>query len=115
MAQQEQQREQQGQDATERNESGPESSRQAKNISRAAEATPARYGAWENRRGPFSLMRRLSDDMDRFLDEFFAGGRDWLDFPRSRWPQIEVSEQGNRIVVQADVPGLKMQNSVASC
>lgn len=66
--------------------------------------------------GPFSLMRRLSDDMDRLFGDFFGprlfdwGERDELGWPRietSSWPEIEISQQGNKLVVQADIPGLK--------
>jgi HSP20 family protein len=65
--------------------------------------TPARV------RSPFSLMRRLSDDMERMFDEFditrpFALARqvpgfDWL-------PAIELFQKDNTLFVRADLPGL---------
>lgn len=64
---------------------------------------------------PFSLMRRFSDDMDRIFDEFFGSslaswgssrtnppGRD-----ETWWPQIEVTQRDEKLVVLADIPGLK--------
>lgn len=61
-------------------------------------------------RTPFSLMRRLSDDMERMFEEMDVtrpftftrpGGRvfDWL-------PPIEVFEKDNLLTVRAELPGL---------
>jgi HSP20 family protein len=60
-------------------------------------------------RTPFSLMRRLSDDMERMFEEFditrpFAltkrtPGFDWL-------PAVELFEKDNTLFVRADLPGL---------
>ena len=71
---------------------------------------------------PFTLMRRLADDMDRMFEDIGfgggwlsprAGGRSWLS-PRtfqSGWdlwtPDIEVFHRGNELVVKADLPGLQ--------
>jgi len=60
--------------------------------------------------GPLSLnlMRRLSERMDQFFEDVFgsafgAFGR----FEESTWwPQIDVSQQGNKLTVHADLPGL---------
>ena len=61
--------------------------------------------------GPASLMRRLSDDMDRLFEGFLGGSRGWpraeMDTAASWWPEIDVSQQGDKLVVQADVPGMK--------
>jgi HSP20 family protein len=62
---------------------------------------------------PFMLMRMLSDDLDRVAASFGFGR-----FPRPgdlmqqggirTWsPQIEVSEDNGRLMVRADLPGLK--------
>jgi HSP20 family protein len=55
---------------------------------------------------PFSLMRRFADQMDRA----FASGM-WPEFGREGggiWsPAIDVSERDGKIVVRADLPGLK--------
>jgi HSP20 family protein len=76
------------------------------------------YGAYGA--GPFSMMRRITDEMDR-LFESFGLGRSF--FPSegqggsSLWsgeggnalwsPHVEVSERDGTIVVAADLPGVK--------
>jgi HSP20 family protein len=65
---------------------------------------------------PFSLMRRLSDDMERLFEDTW-GGRQFprllrrLDFPEARWmPNIEVFERKGEFVVRADLPGMTKDN-----
>ena len=55
---------------------------------------------------PFSLMRRMSEDMDRMFSDATASGdgSTWL-------PAVEVTERGNNLVVRADLPGIN-QNDV---
>jgi HSP20 family protein len=70
--------------------------------------------------GPFSMMRRLSDDMDRFFGDVFGPrlfdwgergeGLGWSKGDSSLWPAIEVNQEGNKLVVQADIPGLKKED-----
>ena len=65
--------------------------------------------------GPIGLMRRMGEDMDQFFNEFF-GISPWARRVRSfgaglldmdtRWPQIEVHQKGNKLVVVADLPGM---------
>jgi HSP20 family protein len=60
-------------------------------------------------RSPFSLMRRLSDDMERMFQDFdvrpfallapVSQEYDWL-------PAVEIFEKDNVLVVRADLPGL---------
>jgi HSP20 family protein len=72
--------------------------------------------------GPFSLMRRISDEMDRFFENFGLGGRsgffpsqdrDWgegqgsANVPSMWSPHIEVFERNGKLVIQADLPGIK--------
>jgi HSP20 family protein len=72
--------------------------------------------------GPFSLMRRISDEMDRFFETFGLGGRsgffpaqdrDWgegqgsANLPSMWSPHIEVFEREGKLVIQADLPGIK--------
>ena len=55
------------------------------------------------RGGPFAMMRRLQEEMDR-LFEGFGFGSSW---PSGRWsPAIEVFQRGQEFVVRADLPGL---------
>jgi HSP20 family protein len=102
-------------------ESVPESGRQGKGVTRSEQTTPERY--WSFPSGPFSLMRRVSDTMDRAFDDFFSRGLtgsslgllDWPSWPEadtraSWWPELEVFHQGNKLVIQADLPGLKKED-----
>ena len=58
---------------------------------------------------PFSIMRRMQDEMDRVFGSAFGGGkggqgvREWA-------PAIEVSERDNNYVVCADLPGLRPED-----
>jgi HSP20 family protein len=66
---------------------------------------------------PFSMMRRFTDDMERFFDDFGAFRTSPLDFKfdvpmeefqTTMWsPEIEVSRTNGDLVVRADLPGLK--------
>jgi HSP20 family protein len=76
--------------------------------------------------GPFAMMRRISDEMDRLFENFGmgrgafpafdqAGG--WTGDARgqpsapSMWaPHIEVSERDGKLLVQADLPGIKRED-----
>lgn len=50
--------------------------------------------------GPWSLMRRFNDEMDRFF-----GGRETGEM--TMWsPNIDVRERDNSVVVSADLPGI---------
>jgi HSP20 family protein len=59
--------------------------------------------------GPFEMMRRFSEEMDRMFEDFglarggwgFGGGQPAL------WsPAVEVFERDNNLVVRADLPGM---------
>jgi HSP20 family protein len=53
---------------------------------------------------PFSLMRRMSEEMDRVLGEY---GMSRGDGGKSVWsPLIEVSEHDGNYVLRAELPGL---------
>jgi HSP20 family protein len=60
--------------------------------------------------GPFGMMRRMQEDMDRLFGGF-GGGRAWPalagEGERIDWaPAVEAFQRGNEFVVRADVPGL---------
>jgi HSP20 family protein len=64
---------------------------------------------------PFSLMRRFSEDVDRLFGGFFGPSllsNDWpSDFAaKSFWPEIDVQHTGDKLLIQADVPGLKKED-----
>lgn len=68
--------------------------------------------------GPFRMLERFADEIDSVFDNFGIG-RGWL-MPRSLrtagagtelWvPQVEVTQQGNELVVRADLPGMKKED-----
>jgi HSP20 family protein len=65
---------------------------------------------------PFSLMRRLSDDMERIFEDTWGTHRiprlfRNLDLATTRWtPDIEVFERKGEFVVRADLPGMTKDN-----
>lgn len=70
-------------------------------------------------RSPFSMMRRVAEDMDRIFHDFGFGrsliGSDmWTELGgtgEQLWtPEIETFRRGDKIVVRADLPGLDKEN-----
>jgi len=65
---------------------------------------------------PFSLMRRLSDDMERIFEDAWPGHRlprlfRGIDLATTRWaPEIEAFERKGEFVVRADLPGMTREN-----
>jgi len=82
-------------------------------LTRRSEPSP--YGMF----GPFSMMRRLSEDLDRMFENFGIG-RSF--FPTDFWqsgreammaawsPRIEMSEEDGRVRISADLPGVKRED-----
>jgi HSP20 family protein len=74
------------------------------------------YGANPLAASPFLLMRRFSEDIDRLFGSFFeAGPQRWGDWPSDLatstfWPNIEVQHAGDKLLIHADVPGLKKED-----
>src|SRR6185503_8461143 len=61
---------------------------------------------------PFGTMRRLSDEMSRFFDNF-GFGTDLSTSSLDRGlaiPQVDVLRRGDDLVVRADLPGLSKDN-----
>ncbi len=52
---------------------------------------------------PFQLMRRFSEDLDRAFSGHGWGEGYWA-------PAIEVREQGNNLLVHADLPGINKED-----
>jgi HSP20 family protein len=81
------------------------------------------YGGGGYGSGPFSIMRRISDEMDRLFENFGMGrslfpgqsaqGGSWdaANYDQnmtSMWsPHVEVRERGGKLVIEADLPGMK--------
>jgi HSP20 family protein len=60
-------------------------------------------------------MRRMTEDMDRMLGDFWGSARQWpalfKEGGRSEWtPAIEAFQRGNEFVVRADIPGLSRED-----
>jgi HSP20 family protein len=89
-----------------------------------AQPTPwSNYGAYGG--GPFSVMRRISDEMDR-LFEGFGFGRGALGGGDPGWPgaltsgseqgaslwspHLEMFERDGKLIVTADLPGVKKED-----
>lgn len=85
-------------------------------------ASPGRLG-----QTPFTLMRRMMDDMDRMFEDFGLGrrlasplfedlGTDlWGDGGSALWsPAVEVLEKGNNLVVRAEIPGVSKDDVTVS-
>ena len=75
--------------------------------------------------GPFSIMRRISDEMDRFFENFGMGrslmsggepgqwgeqGYGGRNVPSMWSPHVEVSERDGKLLIQADLPGMKRED-----
>jgi HSP20 family protein len=67
-------------------------------------------------RSPFGFMRRMIEDMDRMMDDFlgraWSGGPQRAQEPRlALWtPEIELAQQGDELIVRADLPGLREED-----
>src|SRR3954454_21781956 len=60
------------------------------------------------RMNPFSLMRRMTEEMDRVFGEGGLAGRGKAD---GLWsPVVEISEREGNYVVRAELPGLKPED-----
>ncbi len=82
--------------------------------------TSSVYGSGYGASSPFTLMRRMADDMDRLFENFGFGrglglgpsllADTWRDVPalsQSAWtPQVDTFRRGDKLVVRADLPGL---------
>lgn len=68
--------------------------------------------------GPFSMMRRLTEDIDRMFEnfgigrnffptDFWQGGREAM----TAWaPRIEIVEKDGKLCISADLPGVKKED-----
>lgn len=100
----------------------------ATGVSRQADQSLARQGRAGVHDSPFSLMQRMSEDMDRLMGQFGFGRNTFGLLPllgsaldedgwglgtladsasRSLWtPQIETLRRGDDLVIRADLPGV---------
>ena len=91
---------------------------------RGTSSVPGYYGGFGGA-GPFALMRRISDEMDRMFENFGMGrsffpsefgqggmpaygGRESM---ASLWsPHVEISERDGKLLISADLPGVKKED-----
>lgn len=70
----------------------------------------------EQAASPFTLMRRLSDDMERIFEDTWSARRfprlfRGFELPQVRWtPNIEAFDRKGEFVVRADLPGMTKDN-----
>ncbi len=79
------------------------------------ERLPSRWSG-----GPFTLMDRFAEEVDRIFEDFGFGGRrsgrwltPWTSGEKGRgiWtPQIETFQREGQFVVRADLPGLRRED-----
>jgi HSP20 family protein len=78
---------------------------------------PSTHSAFDE--GPFAMMRRLSDEMDRLFEGFgmgrglfpsLGGGAQGGEMASLWSPHVEMCERGNKLVVSADLPGIKRED-----
>jgi len=60
---------------------------------------------------PFSMMRRLSEEMDRAFSTSLGLGKEMGGW----WPAVEVREERGNLVVSADLPGLNKADVKVEC
>lgn len=80
---------------------------------------PAWYGGGTGA-GPFAMMRRISEEMDRLFESFGMAGTGFggSGFPTERgaglrtiWaPRIEVCERNGKLLIEADLPGVRKED-----
>lgn len=91
----------------------PSTGQQGGQLSRRGGGMPSLFGT---RGSPFDMLRRLDEDVDRLFQQIWGGGRRGLMRSRasdtqSMWmPQVEVTEEGGKLHVYADLPGLKKED-----
>ena len=87
---------------------------------KSTDMTRERHDHRLDRSGYGGTLRRFADEMDRLFDDF-GFHRSWLPprwaLPwqgRAEWaawtPDVEMFQQGDRVVVRADLPGLKKED-----
>lgn len=80
----------------------------------AGRRTSTMPSLFSGRGGPFDMLRRLDEDMDRLFQQFW-GGRGLMrrgagEAPSMWAPQVEVCERDGKLHVYADLPGLRRED-----
>jgi HSP20 family protein len=90
----------------------PGTGQQGGSLSRRGGGVPSLFGTRSN---PFDMLRRLDEDVDRLFQQIWGGGRSLMRGrgadAQSLWmPQVEVREEGGKLHVCADLPGMKKED-----
>jgi len=102
-----------GQQGSQQEAYSPSSGQQGGQLRRGASTgMPSLFGT---RGGPFEMFRRLDEDMDRLFHQIWGGGRSLMRGrgadAQAMWvPQVELREEGGKLHVCADLPGLKKED-----
>jgi len=93
----------------ERKEVSP--TRQNEEVQRRSGRSPFELDAGEFFSNPFSVMRRMHDEMDRVFSDVLGQqtGRAAMG-GFGTWPAIDISERDNELSVCAELPGLKPED-----
>jgi len=100
-------------------ERGVDTRREPERGADVSRRAPVSSPAYSTTATPFSMVRRLVEDMDRMFDDFAFGssGRLAPRFDRdtsglrSVWaPEVETFRRGDKLVVRADLPGLRKED-----
>jgi HSP20 family protein len=63
---------------------------------------------------PFSMMRRLSEEMDRAFGSSYGPSRGFGEF--GAWaPPVDIRESGGNLEIHAELPGLKKEDVKVEC
>jgi HSP20 family protein len=121
----------QGQQGGGRVQASPDTNRGSQTYQgRGSQNMPAQRGSYElghyggGGGGPFAMMRRISDEMDRLFESFGMGGMgpvgggfgpgmpaEYGAGLRTLWaPRIEVRERDGKLLIQADLPGVRKED-----
>jgi HSP20 family protein len=102
-----------GQQGSQQESYSPGREQQGGQLSRRGGGMPSLFSG---RSSPFEMFRRLDEDMDRLFQQFWGGGRNLMrgrgaDVQHSMWmPQVEVCEEGGKLHVYSDLPGLRKED-----
>jgi len=87
-------------------QTGRENDRTA-NVARRQQTSPT-YGMTGGHFTPFTMMRRMAEDMDRLFENFGLGHASGSS---TAWmPQVETFRRGDKLVVRADLPGMRKED-----
>jgi HSP20 family protein len=64
---------------------------------------------------PFSMLRRMQDEMDRWFGGMGGFGGIGGGFPQAFMPSVDMRETENEVVVKADVPGVEPEDLEVYC